>query len=377
MRSFFSSVADYIRECDKLLFILCLAASGYGCLAIFSASHYLENTRQVWVQLAGMLLGILAVIIISSFDYNIYKKLWPVFAGISLLLVGLTFVIGYAPAGTDDKAWLMLPGNISFQPSELLKIAFIITFSIHLEYLGENLNKLRYLIPVLLHAAAPVLLIHLQGDDGSALIFAFIFLFMLFCAGLKWRYIVFFLLALLISIPIIYFLVMSPEQQARVLTVFDLEADLRGAGWQQWRGRIALAGGGVFGQGYLKGALTQTGEIPEGFNDFIITSIGEELGLLGCIVVMLLLAAICFRIIRIGTLAREKRGKLICIGVFAMIFSQTIINLGMCFSVLPVIGVTLPFFSAGGTSVVCLYCGIGTVMSVYMHRNARSMRLFE
>lgn len=377
MRGIFSAIADYIRECDKILFALCIAATSFGCLAVFSATHYLQNTRQLLVQAVGMLLGIVAVIVISGFDYNNYKKIWPILAGVSLLLVGLTFFIGYAPAGTDDKAWLMLPGGITFQPSEILKVAFIITFSIHIEYLGENMNRLRYLVPLLLHAAVPILLIHLQGDDGSALIFAFIFLFMLFCAGLKLRYFIIFAVAVAVAAPFIYFLVMNADQQARVLTMFNLEADLKGAGWQQWRGRIALASGGIFGQGYLKGALTQTGEIPEGYNDFIITSIGEELGLLGCVVVMLLLGAICLRIMRVGTLAREKRGKLMCVGVFAMIFSQAVINLGMCFSLLPVIGVTLPFFSAGGTSLVCLYCGIGVVMSVYMHRNNRLMRLFE
>ena len=124
MRGIFSAIADYIRECDKILFALCIAATSFGCLAVFSATHYLQNTRQLLVQAVGMLLGIVAVIVISGFDYNNYKKIWPILAGVSLLLVGLTFFIGYAPAGTDDKAWLMLPGGITFQPSELLKVAF-------------------------------------------------------------------------------------------------------------------------------------------------------------------------------------------------------------------------------------------------------------
>lgn len=162
-----------------------------------------------------------------------------------------------------------------------------------------------------------------------------------------------------------------------MLSVFDLEDDLQGSDWQQWRGRIALANGGLFGQGLFHGQLTQTGEVPESYNDFIFVSIGEELGLLGCLLVLVLLAAICLRILRIGAIAREKRGKLICVGVFAMLFSQIIINLGMCLSITPVIGVTLPFFSAGGTSLLCLYCGIGVIMSVYMHRNARMMRIYD
>ena len=377
MRSVWNSVADYIRECDKLLLLLCLAASGYGCVAVLSSTHYLGNTKQFFTQLITVFLGVLLVVVISRFDYNIYKKIWPIIAVLCLVPVILTFFIGFAPAGTDDKAWLRLPGGMTFQPSELLKIAFIITFSLHLERVGENINKLKYLIPLVLHGAAPILLIHFQGDDGTAMIFAAIMIIMLYMAGLKLRYFAILAAVIVIAAPLIYFLVMNPDQQARMVSVFDLEDDLQGSDWQQWRGRIALANGGLFGQGLFHGQLTQTGEVPESYNDFIFVSIGEELGLLGCLLVLVLLAAICLRILRIGAIAREKRGKLICVGVFAMLFSQIIINLGMCLSITPVIGVTLPFFSAGGTSLLCLYCGIGVIMSVYMHRNARMMRIYD
>lgn len=377
MRSIWNSIADYIRECDKILILLCFAASGYGCLAVLSSTNYLGSTRQFVIQLITVFLGLALVVLISRLDYDNYKKFWPAIALVCLIPVILTFFIGFAPAGTDDKAWLRLPGGLTFQPSELLKIAFIITFSLHLEKIGENINKVRYLIPVLLHGFFPIILIHLQGDDGTALIFAVIMAFMMFMAGLKARYFIIFGALILVSLPIIYFVVMNPDQQARVLSVFNLENDLKGSGWQQWRGRIALANGGIFGQGLFKGQLTQTGNVPESYNDFIFVSIGEELGLAGCLLVLLLLGGICLRVLQIGSMAREKRGQLICVGVFAMLLSQVMINLGMCLSITPVIGVTLPFFSAGGTSLLCLYCGIGVIMSVYMHRNSRVMRLYE
>ncbi len=377
MRSFLNSVADYIRECDKWIFLLCITASGYGCLAVLTATKHLGGYRRFFVQMVAVVIGVGITIFISRFDYNVYRKIWPIIMGVCLIPVLLTFVIGFGPAGTDDKAWLMLPGGLTFQPSELLKIAFIITFSLHLERLGEDVNKLRNLIPVLLHGAAPVLLIHLQGDDGTALIFAVIVVAMLFMSGLKARYFLIFAGAVIVAAPLIYFLIMTPEQQARIQTMFNLESDLQGDGWQQWRGRIALANGGVWGQGLFKGELTQTGAVPEGHNDFIFVSIGEELGLVGCTAVLILLAAICIRILRIGSIAREKSGKLICVGVFAMLVSQIVVNLGMCLSITPVIGVTLPFFSAGGTSLICLFCGMGVVMSVYMHRNARLMRIHD
>lgn len=377
MRGIWNSIADYIRECDKLLLLLCVAASGYGCIAVLSATAYTGSANDFFTQLITIFLGVFVVVVISKFDYNLYKKLWPLIALACLIPVILTFFIGFAPGNTDDKAWLRLPGGLTFQPAEILKIAFIITFSIHLERVGEKVNNLKYLIPVLIHGALPVVLVHMQGDDGTAMIFAVIMLLMLFAAGLKARYYVIFIVAVLIAAPLIYFLVMNADQQARIWSIFNLEDDLQGSDWQQWRGRIALANGGWFGQGFLKGQLTQTGQVPEGYNDFIFVSIGEEFGLFGCLLVLLLLAFICLRILHIGTIAREKRGKLICVGVFAMLFAQIIINIGMCLSITPVIGVTLPFFSAGGTSLVCLYSGIGVIMSVYMHRNARMMRIYD
>lgn len=137
----------------------------------------------------------------------------------------------------------------------------------------------------------------------------------------------------------------------------------------------ALANGGFFGQGFLKGDLTQNGIVPYGHNDFIFVSIGEEFGFLGCLAVILLLSAICLRCIRIARICANDGGKLICVGIFSEIFAQTVINVGMCVSVLPVIGITLPFFSAGGTSLFCLYLGIGLVLNVYMHRNSRTIYL--
>lgn len=377
MRAIWNSIADYIRECDKLLLFLCIAASGYGCIAVWSATNYIGSNRQFFTQLITLVLGVVGVVIVSHFDYNYYKKLWPIIAIVCLIPVILTFFIGFAPAGTDDKAWLRLPGGLTFQPAELLKIAFIITFSIHLEKVGERLNNLKYLIPLVLHGAFPVLLVHFQGDDGTAMIFAVIMLLMLFAAGLKARYFIILIVAVLIAAPLIYFLVMNSDQQARIQSIFDLEDDLQGSDWQQWRGRIALANGGWFGKGLFKGPLTQIGDVPESYNDFIFVSIGEELGFIGCLFCVLLLALICIRILRIGAIAREKRGKLICVGTFAMLFSQIIINLGMCLSITPVIGVPLPFFSAGGTSLLCLFAGIGVIMSVYMHRNSRHMRLYD
>lgn len=377
MNRFLGRVADFIRETDKLLFLLCIIASGYGCVAVLSATHPSGSLRRFFMQVVALAIGVVAASVISTIDYKNIAKFWPLITGGSLVLVGLTFFVGFAPEGTDDKAWLLLPGGLSLQPAELLKIAFVITFGLHISHVKEKINKPLHLLLLCIHGAVPVILIHFQGDDGTAMVFAVMFICMLFAGGLKLRYFIIAGVLLLISLPLIWFFVMNADQQARIISLLNPEDDLLGDGWQQWRGRVALASGGWFGKGLFNGPHVQSETVPEGYNDFIIASIGEELGLVGVLLVIVLLAAICIRILQIGHMARDTLGAIMCTGIFAMLAAQIIINLGMCFSVLPVVGVTLPFFSAGGTSLACLFLGIGLALSVYMHRNSRTIYLRE
>ncbi len=374
MRFLFQKFADFFRESDKILLILCFCTTAYGCFSVFSATYHMENLRPVIIQTGCMFLGIILALIISAIDYERFLKNWIFVTAVGLIPVILTFFIGFAPEGTDDKAWLNL-GITTFQPSELLKICFILTFSLHLQKIKPNINKLKYLIPLCAHGAAPVVLIHFQGDDGTALVFAIIVLFMMWAAGVSWKYFLAAFSTAVVASPFIYFFVMNDDHRARIKLLFDIDADIKGVGYQQWLGRRALAGGGLTGQGYLNGNLTQSGIVPEGHNDFIFVGIGEELGFLGIIAVIILLTAICLRCIRIAKLCTKDSGKYICVGIFAMIFAQTVINIGMCTSILPVIGVTLPFFSAGGTSLLCLYLGVGLALNVYYHRNDRVIYL--
>ena len=376
MRNFWTKVADFIRETDKLLLILVVITTSFGCIAVYSATAHMENIRPFLIQTLCMFLGLAAALVISIIDYEKYLKRWYLFLIVGVALVLLTFFVGIAPEGTDDKAWLDL-GFTTLQPSELLKISFIISFSFHLRYIKPNINKLKYLLPLCLHAAAPIILIHFQGDDGTALVFAVMVISMLWAAGLSWKYFVFALTSVAIASPLIYFFVMNEDQRERIISIFNIEADIKGIGYQQWCGRIALANGGTFGQGFLSGEMTQNGSVPEGHNDFIFVSIGEELGFIGCLLVLLFLGAICLRMIRIARICTNDAGKFICVGIFAMLFAQTVVNIGMCTSVLPVIGVTLPFFSSGGTSLFCLYLGIGLALSVYKHRNSRTIYLHD
>lgn len=374
MGRIFSRIADFIRETDKLLLSLCIFSSLYGSVAVFTATRYLETNRPFLVQLLSMVLGIGCAVVISAFDFQTFLNKWYIAAVLGIIPVILTFFIGFAPEGTDDKAWLDF-GITTFQPSELLKICFLITFSYHLNKVKDNINKPKYLIPVCAHGAFPVLLIHFQGDDGTALVFAVMMICMMWAAGVSWKYFAAAFGALVVASPIIYFLIMTDEQRTRIMSLFDIESDILGATYQQYYGRMALANGGFFGQGFMQGKLTQSGFVPEGQNDFVFVSIGEELGFLGCLAVIILIGAICFRNLKIARICKKPSGKYICVGFFAMIFAQMVINIGMCVALLPVIGVTLPFFSAGGTSQLCLYLGVGLVLSVYMHRNHSTIYL--
>lgn len=375
MKRFFSSIADYIRETDKLLIILCLCASLYGSVIILSATIIGSGYQRFIVQCIGTLLGLVVAVIVSLIDYKYLIKYWYICGGLGVGLVLLTFVIGFAPAGTDDKAWIALPFGQSFQPSELLKIAFVITFSTHLSYLkNEKRSSFFNVMLLCLHGAAPVLLIHRQGDDGTALVLFFIFLTMMFAAGIKLRYFAALGGLVLAAVPLAWFFVMNSDQKDRVLALIYPD-QYAAAIYQQARGELAIGSGGFFGTGLFKGPCVQGGLIPLGFNDFIFASAGEELGFFGCLLIIALLTAICVRILNVSKKSRDESGKLLCSGIFAMFAAQSIINIGMVLSFLPVIGITLPFFSAGGTSVVTLYLGIGIVLSVYKHRNMRPLLL--
>ena len=276
MKQLFHRFADFFRESDKILLSLCIFTTIYGCCAVFSATYYMDNLRPIIIQILGIVMGVSAALIISAIDFEHYLKRWYLIALLGLIPVLLTFVIGIAPEGTDDKAWLDL-GFTTFQPSELLKVCFIITFSLHLQKIKPEINKLKNLLPLCAHGAAPVLLIHFQGDDGTALVFAVIVLFMMWAAGVSWKYFLAAFSAALVASPFIYFFVMNDDHRARIKLLFDIDADIKGVGYQQWLGRRALAGGGLTGQGYLNGSLTQSGIIPESHKEFIFVCIGEEL----------------------------------------------------------------------------------------------------
>jgi rod shape determining protein RodA len=369
------SIGRYIRQTDILLFLLCLVASSLGILMLFGiVNAELMKISRLYVQIAATVLGIIAAIIMSKIDYHFMAKLWKLHVPCAILLVLLTFVWGQQRGEADDKAWIFfnLSSNfqISIQPSEILKISFVLSFALHLEAVRENINKLKNVIFLCIHGLYPVVLIHFQGDDGTALVFLFVFLCMIFSAGISWKYIFLAMGAMAAAIPILWNTILTTDQKNRILAIWDYDFDTQNIGWQQLQGRISIGSGQIWGIGIF--SPDHRSGVPEIHNDFIFAFIAESVGFIGSVAILLLLVSIGLKILSNSRLAQDYLGKYICIGVSAIIMTQIFINIGMCLSILPVIGITLPFFSSGGTSAATLYLAIGLSLSVYMH-NRRTL----
>ena len=350
--------------------LLCLVLSAFGTLMVASATKRSVTegmfSRDSKVMLAAVFLGAVACLIISFIDYDLILKLWPVIAAGSIFLMLLLFTpLGVAPDGRSDaRSWLKITRSLFFQPSEILKIGFIITFSYHLNKIKNDLSSLLNVFFLCVHALIPIALVVVTGDMGSALIFALMFIGMMFVAGVHWLYFPAGLLTVGAASPIIWYKVFDDIQRNRVLALFDPDTYSTEI-YQQRQAMNAMKNGGFFGTGLFNGDYTQSGSIPESQNDMIFPVICEEIGYIGAFVLLGLFVLLAARIVRDGKKANNFSACMICYGVMLMIISQIIINIVMCLSLLPVIGITLPFMSAGGSSTISLYIAIGLVLSIY------------
>ena len=362
-------IGEYFRKTDKLFWLLILAISFIGCMLIASQQR-LDSVDFLKTQVIAVSVGVICAIGISVIDYNQIGKFWYIIGGTGILLMVSVFFIGIRINGTDDTGWIRLPFGMTFQPSEFVKICFIVTFSKHLAYLAEKnrLHSFLGVLTLLLHGAIPVVLIHFQGDDGAALVFALMFLVMTFAAGVQIRYFILACIAAAGAVPLMWTTIMNTEQKNRLTALFSSDETMfRTYGWQQYQGKVSIASGGLFGKGLFNGPRVARDIVPYQENDFIFTVAGEELGFIGCTVILTLFAWMLFRLLKNSARSGNALGKNICIGFFALTGVQILINLGMVLGILPVVGITLPFLSSGGSSVMCLYMGAGLVQSVYMH----------
>ena len=357
------------KETDKLFLLLCLFLSAVGTVMVSSATHRTADgallSRDAKVMVLALALGVAACLVISFVDYDLILKLWPVIAAGSLFLMLLLIPFGEAPSGREDaRSWLRITSSLYLQPSEILKIGFIITFSKHLSLLKNDLSSVKNVFFLCVHAMIPIALVVYTGDMGSALIFMLMFVGMMFIAGVHWAYFPLGIAAVAAALPLVWYKVFDNIQRNRILALIDPQSYPNEIYQQQQAGN-AIREGGFFGTGLFKGAYTQSGSVPESANDMIFSVICEETGLIGAFVVLLLFALLAIRIIYVGRRSNNYAASMICYGVMFMIIAQVAINIGMCLKLLPVIGITLPFISAGGSSVVSLYLAVGLVLSVY------------
>lgn len=371
---------DFISGTDKLLLGLCTVMSSVGVLMVYSATRRTLTedafiSRDARTMIIAVVLGIVAALIISLIDYEAVARLWPLIAIVCVGLMVSLFFIGDAPEGRSDAiSWIKI-GSFYFQPSELLKIGFMITFSVHLDYIKHDINKFKNVILLGLHAFTAVALVILTGDLGSALVFMVMTIGMLFSAGLYLRYFLFGAGAVALVAPILWFEFFSDFQKQRFLAIYSpsslTEATYDEVIFQQQQGVNAIGSGKILGQGLFEGTYTQNGLVPESRNDMIFTVVGEELGLVGTVCVLLLLLFIIIKIVYVGKNAVSFTGKSICVAVAVMIAAHVVINIGMCLMLLPVIGITLPFMSAGGSSNLCIYIAVGMILSIYRSSQSR------
>ncbi len=379
---FLRVIRDFLRETDFLLLIPCLLLSGFGILMVHSATLYRTTAgdtihRDTLVMMIAVLIGVIMALFLSVVDYDFIVRLWPIVAAVGLVLMLILFKWGVSPDGREDAfTWIKIPKlGIMVQPSELLKIAFIITFSWHVDRLRDKINEWKSMLLLFVHAAIPIGLVVLTGDLGSALVFAFIFVGMMFLSGVYLRYFAAAVAFGIAAAPILWMKFFSEFQKDRFLAIYKPSALEKATYdtiiYQQDQGIHAIGNGGFRGAGLFKGLYTQNGLVPESRNDMVFTVVCEELGFWGAILMLGLIAVIILRIAFVARSTHDNVSRLICYGVALMLGSQLFINIGMCLKLLPVIGITLPFMSAGGSSNLSVYLAIGLVLSVYRFNKDR------
>lgn len=379
-----TSLGEFFSGLDHITIIGAIICSVYGFLLVYSSVYatlnpdtlLMSSIKVMLVTVLSTIVGIILALVLSMINYEAISKLWPFIAAGCVVLMIITYFFGTGPADRPDaRSWLDFK-IFTIQTSEFLKIGFIISFSYHLDLVKDHINRIKNIVPLVIHGMIPIALVVLTGDAGSALIFLLMFIGMLFFAKINIGYFIAGICAIVVGFISAWKLgIINGLQRQRIEALFYPEeyADVL---YQQINGKIAIGSGGMFGQGYLQGKMTQSGAVPVNESDMILTVAGEEFGYVGAMAVILLLAVLIIRIAKIGLKARDNVGYLMCTGISVMLFAQVIINIGMELSLLPCIGITLPLFSSGGSSSLSIYITLGIVLSVYRYSKAQNVSLF-
>jgi rod shape determining protein RodA len=363
---------DYFRLRERFdwpLFISAALIAVIGIVNLYSATSVYSGARaeqyvnQVYWLVAG---GILAVFV-AAIDYRHFERLGYVVYIVGVLCLVLVFILGRDIRGS--ARWIVL-GSFQFQPSEFMKLALAIALAkfLHDDPRGEGRSLKDLIVPVLL-TVIPVVLILRQPDLGTAIILMLIFFSIALLIRLRWASVASVAGIAAILVPLAWNYGLKDYQRQRVTSFLNPEADLRGAGWQAHHARVAIGNGGLFGQGYMRGTQNQFKFLPDQYSDFPFPVFAEDWGFVGGVLLLGLYGFLSIWAIRVASQSKDRFGAALAVGIGAMIFWQTIINLGMVLGLLPVVGVTLPLFSSGGSSVLTVLIGVGLLMNVSMRRN--------
>ncbi|KNF10151.1 rod shape-determining protein RodA [Gottschalkia purinilytica] len=356
---------SFLKKFDFTLFITTILLSSYGILVIASATASNDSFAFIKTQVISTILGIIVIFILLNIDYEIFGKLYLYIYVISNVLLILVLFIGVERKGA--QSWIAF-GGFQFQPAEFVKIGIIICVAKYIDINKNKINELFTLGKILIFSFIPAIIIFKQPDLGTALVFIFFIFVMLFVAGLDVKYILYAAIAGICSLPLVWFS-LKGYQRNRIFTFLDPSMDVQGSSYQVLQSKIAIGSGKVFGMGLYNGSQTQFGFLPEKHNDFIFAVIGEELGLIGGMVLMILFFIMMYRLIMIAKESRDLFGSLIVTGVAAMMFVHILENIGMTMGILPVTGIPLPFISYGGTFQLSNMICIGLVLNIGVRRD--------
>ena len=376
MRRYFEELKDFIKKGDMILLILCLCVAGFGVICIASATSaekFGSNFKYIAVQVVSIGLGVLMYALVSSIDLDFLSEHRGMMVAFNVLLLLMLI----SPLGTDNntgnRSWINT-GIVMVQPAEICKITYII---INASVMASHQNRISHpvsIIHMLMHLGLLVgLNLALSSDMGVSLIFVFIFIGMAFAGGVSLWWFALAIGSIAAAFPILWQF-LGEYQRNRIRILFDPTIDPQGIN-ERYHTKInlqSLTGGGLTGQGLFEGNRTQGGALFAQHTDYIFSSMGEELGFVGCVVIMLLELAIIARCIYVGVRCQDYMRRLVCYGAASALMFQLMINVGMCIGVMPVIGLTLPLISYGGSSVVTIFAMLGLVSGAYARPSSLS-----
>ncbi|MGL4911380.1 MAG: rod shape-determining protein RodA [Romboutsia sp.] len=364
----YKSTIKLIKQLDWKLIITVLAIFVFGLVVLSSATHVQMTGEygQIYKQGLAFGLGIVMIIGILLLDYNFLGKYYKALYIFSLLALAVILIPGIGAERGGARSWLNL-GPLDFQTSELVKLTFILSYAKIVEAKKGKLNTIKEIIPVVVYALPFIGLLFAQPDLGTAIVFSCIIAGMLFTAGLDIKLIKKGIVLVLVCLPVMY-LLMAPHQKDRIEAFLNPEDPTLKGNYQVMQSMIAIGSGGIGGKGLYNGTQNQEGFLPVQESDFIFAVIGEELGAMGMAVVIGLYALFLTRMISIAKEAKDFYGTLIVVGVMSMFAYQIIQNIGMTVALIPVTGVTLPFISYGGSSLLTSLANLGLVLNVCMRR---------